>query len=78
MRESTGCHTDQDFSALPQGPGQIIFAGTLGEFGVAAQAFVILLFVASGAHPGKDTGLINLDQIQMGLPPAGFLGLVLT
>jgi len=50
----------------------------MGELGVAGQAFVILLFVASRASPCKDTGFIDLGQDLMGFSPVGSLGLVLT
>jgi hypothetical protein len=50
----------------------------MGELGVAAKAFVILLFVASGSGPCKDARFIYLDQVLMGLSPMGFFCLVLT
>ena len=67
MPQSQGC------SALPQGPGQVVFAGAVGEFGAAGQALVILFFVAARTGSREDAHVIDLDQFLMGVPPMGFL-----
>ena len=60
-------------SALPERPGQIVFAGAAGEFGMTRHAQVILLFEATGVDPLEDADLVNLDQILMGVATPGFL-----
>ena len=60
-------------SALPERPGQIVFAAATGEFGMTRHAQVILLFEAPGVDSLEDTGLVNLNQILVGVATPGFL-----
>ena len=60
-------------STLPERPGQIIFAGAPGKFGMTRFALVILLFVASGVDSLEDSDLVNFDQVLMGVATSGFL-----